>query len=447
MAGLARRHLPARGYRRIPRGVRLHAAARGRARDRGRREARRPRARHGRHRRGTEARPRVDPRRAARGTAGGEGVRRRGRRVALRRRRVGARRGRGADGFDPRAPRGRHAGGALGAVREPAQDAPRDGRGHPRRDPQARRAAGGAALAHVGGRVAAARVRAGGARSLRAAGEPARGLAAQVGARGPVAPGDRARDLQADREADRRAPARPPALHRGRDRDAEARARVVADRRRRDRPPEAHLQHLDQDAPQAVGHRDALRHPRGAHPRRRRQGVLHGARHRASPVDASARRVRRLHRQAEGERLPVAAHRRDRPGGEAAGGADPHARDAPALGVRRRGALALQGRRVGPPRPGVRGPHRVAAAGARLEGRDRRHERMARRVQAVAVHRHDLRADAPGQGRRPARGRDAGRLRVRRAHRTSATAAAARRSTATWCRSTRRSRTDSASRC
>ena len=56
------------------------------------------------------------------------------------------------------------------------------------------------------------------------------------------------------------------------------------------------------------------------------------------------RRVRRLHREAEGQQLPFAAHGGDRPRGQAARGADPHARDAPALGVRRRRALALQGR-------------------------------------------------------------------------------------------------------
>ena len=59
------------------------------------------------------------------------------------------------------------------------------------------------------------------------------------------------------------------------------------------------------------------------------------------------------------------------------------------------------------------------------------------RVQEQPVHRIDLRVDAAGQGDRPAARRDAGRFRVCRAHRTSATAAAARRSTARWCRSTR----------
>ncbi len=52
---------------------------------------------------------------------------------------------------------------------------------------------------------------------------------------------------------------------------------------------EAHLQHLGQDAAQAVGHRQPVRHPRRADPRRRRQGLLRRARHRPSPVGAAVR--------------------------------------------------------------------------------------------------------------------------------------------------------------
>ena len=151
--------------------------------------------------------------------------------------------------------------------------------------------------------------------------------------------------VQGDRALARRAAARPPALHRGRDRDAVARASRRRHRRRRHRSAEAHHQHLEQDASQGRRHRRALRHPRGARPGRRRQGVLHGARHRPPPVDAACRRVRRLHREAQGQRLPVAAHRGDRARGQAARGADPHARHAPPLRVRRRRALALQGER------------------------------------------------------------------------------------------------------
>ena len=88
------------------------------------------------------------------------------------------------------------------------------------------------------------------------------------------------------------------------------------------------------------------------------------------------------------------------------------------------------------PRSRVRGPHRLAAPGARLEGRGRRRVRVARRVQEQPLHRHHLRADAAGQGRRSAawaRRRSTSRTRCTRA---SATAAAARASTARWCRST-----------
>ena len=141
----------------------------------------------------------------------------------------------------------------------------------------------------------------------------------------------RARDVQVDREAPGRAPPRPRALHHRRRRHAEERARGVGRRRGSDGPAEAYLQHLEEDAAQAGEHRHALRHSRGACPRRFGQGLLHGARPRASPMDAARARVRRLHRQAQGQQLPLAAHRGDRSRGQAARSADPHARDAPAF--------------------------------------------------------------------------------------------------------------------
>ena len=152
--------------------------------------------------------------------------------------------------------------------------------------------------------------------------------------------------------------------------------------------------------------RRALRHPRGAHTGRRHQGLLHGARHRPSPVDAAAARVRRLHREAQGQQLPFAAHGGDRARGQAARGADPHLRDAPALRIRRRRALALQGRiaegcaAIPRSRTGSRGCARCS------NGRTRSPmpRELARRVQEQSLHGHDLRADAAGQGRRPARG-------------------------------------------
>ena len=53
--------------------------------------------------------------------------------------------------------------------------------------------------------------------------------------------------------------------------------------------------------------------------------------------------VQGLHRHAEVQPLPVAAHHGDRAGGQAARGADPHPRDAPAGRVGCRGALVVQG--------------------------------------------------------------------------------------------------------
>ncbi len=207
-------------------------------------------------------------------------------------------------------------------------------------------------------------------------------------------------------------------LHRGRARDAAPRTGCRRGRRRSERTPQAHLQHLEQDAPQAGGHRCALRHPRGAHPGRFGEGLLHRARAGASSVDAAGAGVRRLHRQAQGQQLPFAAHGGHRARRQAARGADPDARDAPALRIRRRRPLALQGRCAEgrAPRSDLRRQDRVAAAGAGLEGRGRRFRRMAVGVQGKPLHRFHLRADAAGQGHRPAAWLDAGRLRVRRAH-------------------------------
>ena len=72
--------------------------------------------------------------------------------------------------------------------------------------------------------------------------------------------------------------------------------------------------------------------------------------------------VQGLHRPAALRRVPVAAHHRRRPGGQAAGGADPHPRHAPHRRIRHRRALALQG---------SQGPQRRSASARRR--RDRRH--------------------------------------------------------------------------
>ena len=68
------------------------------------------------------------------------------------------------------------------------------------------------------------------------------------------------------------------------------------------------------------------------------------------------------------------------------------------------------------------------------------------RFKQQPVHRHDLRADAAGQGRRPAARRDADRLRLRRAHEPRPSLPRRARRRRRWCRSTTRCATASASR-
>ncbi len=155
--------------------------------------------------------------------------------------------------------------------------------------------------------------------------------------------------------------------------------------------------------------------------------------------------VRRLHRQPEGERLPVAAHDRDGDRRAAAGDPDPHARDAPARRVRRRRALALQGRRQAA-RPALRGAHVVAAPAPRVAARDAGR----RGVRRVGEDRHlpgpGLRLHAEGRDQGPARRRHADRLRLPHPHRPGPPLRRRARSTAAWCRSTTSSRTATSSR-
>ncbi len=71
--------------------------------------------------------------------------------------------------------------------------------------------------------------------------------------------------------------------------------------------------------------------------------VLRGARRRARQLEAGAGALQGLHRAAEGEHVPVAAHHGDRPVRRAHRGPDPHPRDAPRRRGRHRRALELQG--------------------------------------------------------------------------------------------------------
>ena len=80
-------------------------------------------------------------------------------------------------------------------------------------------------------------------------------------------------------------------------------------------------------------------------------------------VEAGAGPVQGLHRHAQVQPLPVAAHDGGGSAGQAARGADPHRGDAQPGRVRHRRPLDLQGRPRGRGRPGLAEPHRRLAAG------------------------------------------------------------------------------------
>ena len=173
------------------------------------------------------------------------------------------------------------------------------------------------------------------------------------------------------------------------------------------RPAEAHLFDLEQDARQEPRLLRGVRRARRARDRARGQGLLHRARRGAQPVAADPEGVRRLHLAPQGQPVPVAAHRGARAARQDAGGADPHRGDAPAGRIRRRRALAVQGKGQGV--EGVRAEGGLAAPAARLARRSADQE--------AADRRRHLCAHAAGPGDRPAGRLDADRLRLRAAQR------------------------------
>ena len=82
---------------------------------------------------------------------------------------------------------------------------------------------------------------------------------------------------------------------------------------------------------------------RAANHHRQRQGLLRRARHHPPDVVARARPHQGLHRDAEAERLPIAAHLRHQRARHAVRGPDPDDGDAPDGGRRHRRALEIQG--------------------------------------------------------------------------------------------------------
>ena len=98
-------------------------------------------------------------------------------------------------------------------------------------------------------------------------------------------------------------------VERARARAAAARCTRAGIARRGAGPAEAPLQHLEEDAGQGAGVRQRVRRARAARHRRRRRRLLRRAGPRARRLASRCRRVRRLHRAAQAQRLPVAAHR------------------------------------------------------------------------------------------------------------------------------------------
>ena len=114
------------------------------------------------------------------------------------------------------------------------------------------------------------------------------------------------------------------------------------------RPAQALLLDLPEDdraRPRVLRHLRPGRHP---DPRRGRPRLLRRARRAAQPVEPGPGPVQGLRGDAEVQHVPVAAHHRDRPAGQARRAADPDLLDAPPRGVRRRGALEVQGGRRAP---------------------------------------------------------------------------------------------------
>ncbi len=179
--------------------------------------------------------------------------------------------------------------------RRPARGAAADAAGDGER-PAGRAAAARIEVADAAllrGQPAARRgaVRARDAGSVRAAGQSARRLAAEVGTRGPVVPFPGAGNLQVRGAHARRAARRARVVHR-RGADAPAphgrRGRIAG---RDQRSPEAHLQHLEQDAREGSRLRTGLRRARAARHRRRGGAVLPGPLDGAFGLDAGRARV------------------------------------------------------------------------------------------------------------------------------------------------------------
>ena len=155
------------------------------------------------------------------------------------------------------------------------------------------------------------------------------------------------------------------------------------------------------------------------------------------PVEARARPLQGLHRDAQGQHVPVAPHDGHRAQGRSRGDPDPHLRDAPHRRGGHRRPLALQGEEE---RPGqVRRRLHLAPAAPRVAEGDERPAGVPRHGPPRPLPRRGLRLHPEGRREGAARGLDAHRLRLRRPHRRGPPLRRAPRSTASSCRCATRS--------
>ena len=281
----------------------------------------------------------------------------------LRQGRAPHRRGRHEDLEDPV----RHLRGAPG--RDLPEDAPGDGRRHPRHPRQARRPAPQHAHAAAPARRPPAAHLARDPRHLRPDRGPARDGEGQERARGPRLPVPRPRRLQDARRARRGAPAGGEPLHRADPLDGGGEAALGRGSPRPSRAGSSACTRSTRSssASGSTSSRSTTSWRFGSSSRRvpdcyAALGVLHNT------WRPGARADQGLHRDAAAERLPVAPHVGDRRRGAALRGADPHARDAPRRRGGHRRPLEVQGgphrRRQGRPRLLLAAPApRVAAGG------------------------------------------------------------------------------------
>ena len=345
--------------------------------------------------------------------------RRRCRPSGVRRRDREPRRGRHEADADP-VPEPRARGG-----RELPQDDRRDGPRRPGHPDQARRPPAQHAHPRVPGAPEAGPEVAGDPRGLRAARAPARHPQDQVGARGPRVPGAPSPQVRGDRGDGRRAPRRPRgARERGCDRAHEG-ARQGHDPLGDLGAREALVLDLRQDVQEGPRVQRDLRPHGDAGDRRarRRRGdarLLRRARAHPLALEADARPLQGLRRDAEVQRLPRPAHDGDRARGLAARDPDPDPRDAPRGRARDRRALAVQARQREEEAVGRR---RLARLGQAAHGVGRGRDRPARVHQELPdrpLRRRGLRLHAEGRGEDASGGLDADRLRVLGAHRRRA---------------------------